>query len=77
MISIIHGFLPFLTKYHLREKGKYLQEYKLNKEIGIGLAKQGVRCGMKLGKQEVGVYPLWIGVLLLIVIVSILLGIDG
>jgi hypothetical protein len=32
---------------------------------------------MKLGKQEVGVYPLWIGVLLLIVIVSILLGIDG
>jgi hypothetical protein len=29
---------------------------------------------MKLGQQEIGVYPLWIGVLLLVVFVSIILG---
>jgi hypothetical protein len=29
---------------------------------------------MRLGQQEIGVYPLWIGLLLLIIILSILLG---
>jgi hypothetical protein len=29
---------------------------------------------MKIGQQEVGVYPLWIGLLLLVMIGSIILG---
>lgn len=32
---------------------------------------------MKLGKQEIGVYPLWIGLLLSVVVASILLGLRG
>jgi hypothetical protein len=33
-----------------------------------------VQNNMKLGQQEIGVYPLWIGLLLLVIIVALLFG---
>ncbi len=35
--------------------------------------KKGVK-EMKLGQQEIGVYPLWIGLLLLVIVASLLMG---
>lgn len=29
---------------------------------------------MRLGQQEIGIYPIWIGLLLLVIIVALLLG---
>jgi hypothetical protein len=36
--------------------------------------KRRVRENMKLGQQEIGVYPIWIGILLLIMTEFIILG---
>jgi hypothetical protein len=51
-----------------------LDEKRVISKKGKNYQKRRVRENMKLGQQEIGVYPIWIGILLLIMAESIILG---